>query len=331
MNNDFIKYYKADSWQNDMNHFGRAAKPFFFIFDFEMSFPVLIPFEELPSLPISFSFPGFTTQDFTSYSPINPAFSKKAVPFEIYKNAFDIVMKNILYGNSYLVNLTFPTRITLDSSLSSLFHCVSAPYKLLIGENFLVFSPELFIRIKNKQIFTFPMKGTIRASVQEAEKKILTDPKEAAEHATIVDLLRDDLSRVSSNVQVEKYRYIDKIKTNQEDLLQVSSIIKGTLPENYRNGLGDIFKSILPAGSVSGAPKVKTLKIIREAEGSPRGYYTGVFGYFDGINLESAVIIRCIEKMNNTYWFKSGGGITHLSKAEDEYQELIDKVYVPID
>jgi para-aminobenzoate synthetase component 1 len=88
---------------------------------------------------------------------------------------------------------------------------------------------------------------------------------------------------------------------------------------------------LLPAGSISGAPKTKTVEIIRQAEQEKRGYYTGVVGYFDGKNLDCGVMIRFIEKQNGTFFYRSGGGITTQSIAEAEYQETIDKVYVPVD
>jgi len=87
---------------------------------------------------------------------------------------------------------------------------------------------------------------------------------------------------------------------------------------------------LLPAGSVSGAPKKKTVEIIRNAEGQDRGYYTGIFGFFDGNNLDSGVMIRYIEKIGDQLVYRSGGGITTHSNWKSEYQELIDKVYVPI-
>ena len=92
----------------------------------------------------------------------------------------------------------------------------------------------------------------------------------------------------------------------------------------------EILLKLLPAGSICGAPKKKTLEIISKYETYERGYYTGVFGIFDGNNLHSAVMIRFIEKSDGKFIFKSGGGITSLSDPMDEYQELIDKVYVPI-
>jgi len=87
---------------------------------------------------------------------------------------------------------------------------------------------------------------------------------------------------------------------------------------------------MLPAGSVTGAPKKETVRIIRESEKYNRGWYTGIFGVFDGRNLDSAVMIRFIENDSGTMCYKSGGGITFMSNAESEYKELIGKVYVPV-
>jgi para-aminobenzoate synthetase component 1 len=151
-----------------------------------------------------------------------------------------------------------------------------------------------------------------------------------AEHFTIVDLIRNDLSQVANEVKVERFRYLDEIKTAGKNLLQVSSSIRGRLPVNYRSRLGEILFQLLPAGSVSGAPKKKTLEIIREAEKQNRGFYTGVAFYDDGQNLDSCVLIRFIEKLNQGLVYRSGGGITTKSKARLEYQEMIDKIYVPL-
>jgi para-aminobenzoate synthetase component 1 len=89
--------------------------------------------------------------------------------------------------------------------------------------------------------------------------------------------------------------------------------------------------SLLPAGSVCGAPKAKTLEIIRTAESEDRGYYTGVVGWFDGSKLDSGVMISYIEKQGDHFYYRSGGGITDQSELQKEYQELIDKIYVPVD
>ena len=174
------------------------------------------------------------------------------------------------------------------------------------------------------------MKGTIDASIPNAEQIILNDPKEKAEHATIVDLIRNELSIVADHVEVERYRYIDKLSTNKGDLLQVSSEITGQLPENYAEKLGNIIFSLLPAGSICGAPKPKTLEIIEKAEGYNRGFYTGILGWFDGKNLDSAVMIRFIEQQSNKLIFKSGGGITSQSELETPGNALIQTVFVPL-
>ncbi len=192
------------------------------------------------------------------------------------------------------------------------------------------FSPESFVKIKGKTISSFPMKGTIDATLPNAEDLILNDEKETAEHYTIVDLIRNDLNLVSKNVRVERFRFTQKIDTAKGKILQVSSEICGDVPENWNEHLGDIFSKLLPAGSITGAPKEKTVEIIRNVESHQRGFYTGVAGIFDGENVDSAVLIRFIEKKGDRYFYKSGGGITASSVAEKEYQEILQKIYIPV-
>ena len=110
------------------------------------------------------------------------------------------------------------------------------------------------------------MKGTINATLPDAENQLLTNEKEQREHYTIVDLMRNDLSMVAKNIQVKKFRYIDRIKTQKGEILQTSSEIYGKLNENWQNQIGDILEKLLPAGSISGAPKEKTTQIIQQAE-----------------------------------------------------------------
>ena len=174
------------------------------------------------------------------------------------------------------------------------------------------------------------MKGTINASTPSADRLLINDPKETAEHATIVDLIRNDLSMVAEQVSVSRYRYIDKLQTNQGSILQTSSEIQGVLPDDYLTNLGSIIFRLLPAGSITGAPKKKTMQIIKEAETYDRGFYTGIMGYFDGKDLDSAVMIRFVEQEGGKMYFKSGGGITSQSDVENEYNEMKQKVYVPI-
>lgn len=310
-----------------MNKLGSANEPFIFIINYEMNNSLVFP---LASLPGEIKYAVGAEVNYSGICEKKPfSFRKKAVDYSVYKNSFSIVQDALHRGDSFLTNLTFETPVETDLDLHDIFKRSSAPYKLLIENRFVVFSPEVFVKITGNEIASFPMKGTIDASVAEAERIILNDAKETAEHATIVDLIRNDLSMVATNVHVNRYRYIDRICTNTGELLQVSSEIRGRLQNDWQNRVGDILFTLLPAGSICGAPKPRTLEIIAQAEKHERGYYTGVFGIFDGKSVDSAVMIRFIEQKNDTFVFKSGGGITAKSKVFDEYQELINKVYVP--
>ena len=283
--------------------------------------------------------------------------------YEDYERSFNIVKSNIMAGNSYLTNLTCKVPVSSNLSLEEIFHRAKGKYKLLLRRKrnltpFVCFSPETFVRIKGGRIYSYPMKGTLDASLPNAEKQLMEDRKEAAEHATIVDLIRNDLSRVAENVRVDKYRYIDVLHTNKGDILQTSSEISGSLPEDYRQHLGEILDAQLPAGSITGAPKDKTMQIIQEAEGYDRGFYTGIMGIYDQGELNSAVMIRFIEeetspvdfeadgeknfkakegkasegkepKASRKLYFKAGGGITSKSDCRKEYEEVIQKIYLP--
>ena len=305
--------------------------------------------------------------------------------YEDYERSFNIVKSNIMAGNSYLTNLTNRVPVSCNLSLEEIFHRAKGKYKLLlrrkrtqaedkdhlkeeaqnkahlkeenIEENFtpfVCFSPETFVRIKGGRIYSYPMKGTLDASLPNAEKLLMEDRKEAAEHATIVDLIRNDLSRVAEDVRVDKYRYVDVLHTNKGDILQTSSEISGRLPEEYPHHLGEILDAQLPAGSITGAPKDKTMQIIQEAEGYDRGFYTGIMGIYNQGELNSAVMIRFIEeetspvdfeadgeknfkanegkkpKESRKLYFKAGGGITSKSDCRREYEEVIQKIYLPI-
>lgn len=305
--------------------------------------------------------------------------------YEDYEQSFNIVKSNIMAGNSYLTNLTCKVPVSCNLSLEEIFHRAKGKYKLLlrrkrnqaedkvqqkkeeaqniaykkediieeISNPFVCFSPETFVRIKGGRIYSYPMKGTLDASLPNAEKLLMEDRKEAAEHATIVDLIRNDLSRVAEDVRVDKYRYVDVLHTNKGDILQTSSEISGRLPEDYPHHLGEILDAQLPAGSITGAPKDKTMQIIQEAEGYDRGFYTGIMGIYDQGELNSAVMIRFIEeetspvdfeadgeknfkanegkkpKKSRKLYFKAGGGITSKSDCRREYEEVIQKIYLP--
>lgn len=313
-----------------MNQLALEQIPFLFIIDFDMKDIIVKTKEEAENDGIKYNFTGSKNELVNSGEAKEIIFQKFPPQYKRYLDSFEKVIANIKNGNTYLINLTLPTRIETNLSLEEIYDRSIAKYKLLVPGKFVVFSPETFVRIEKGKIFSYPMKGTIDASIKNAAEIILNDTKELSEHYTIVDLIRNDLSMIAKNVMVEKFRYIDEIKTAEKKLFQVSSIISGELSGNYLNKLGELFFKLLPAGSITGAPKKKTVEIINEAEGYKRGYYTGVCGYFDGENLDSAVMIRFIENINGEFFYKSGGGITFLSDPKQEYQELIDKVYVPI-
>ena len=312
-----------------MNKLGKDRIPFLFLIDYEMKMSVVMKLSDLSE---NILFKANEIRNFSNEPERGSKLFLEKFPIshERYLFAFDKVMEHIKNGNTYLLNLTFPTKIKTNYTLEEIFYFSKAKYKLYFENKFVVFSPEKFIKIQDGKIYSFPMKGTIDASIGNAKEKLLNDEKEIAEHNTIVDLIRNDLSIVAKNVRVEKFRYIDEIKTSYKALLQTSSVICGELKENFNETIGDIIFSLLPAGSISGAPKKKTVEIIKEAENYPRNYFTGIFGIFDGKNIDSAVMIRFIENIDNELYFKSGGGITFMSNPESEYQEMIDKVYVPI-
>ncbi len=314
----------------DMNIFGKQHIPFLFIIDFEQKKPLILRANKINSKYIKFHFNRNANIECECIKHNDLKINKKTVEFNDYKKAFEIVKKNIDLGNTYLLNLTKPSQIITDLTFDEIFFKSQAKYRMNFKNEFVFFSPETFIKIERGKISSYPMKGTIDADIENAESIILNDKKEIAEHNTIVDLIRNDLNMVAKNVKVEDFRYIEKIQTNNKNLLQVSSKIIGDLPKDFQKNIGDIVFKLLPAGSISGAPKKKTLEIIKEAENYTRGYYTGIAGYFDGRSLDSCVIIRHIEKIGEDIFYKSGGGITSFSNLEKEYKELDDKIYIPI-
>lgn len=315
--------------RNKMNEYGSKGIPFLFVFDFLCQKPLIYKLDEINPSEIKYSIEGKANY----FPPTNTErleFAVEAVDKKRYLGAFEYIIEHIRHGDSFLLNLTMPSKIESNFSLLDIFYASKAKYKLWLKDEFVVFSPEIFVKTYNNTISSFPMKGTMDAKIENAREKLLSNKKELAEHYTIVDLIRNDLSMVSKNVRVEKFRYIDHLKTNRGELLQMSSEIKGDLKQHWQREIGDIVTKMLPAGSISGAPKKKTVEIILEAEKYNRGYYTGIFGIFDGENIDSGVMIRFVEKTKEGLVYKSGGGITSQSNAEEEYKELMQKVYVPI-
>lgn len=318
-----------------MNALGAATRPFLFVIDYAEEHILVQPLDKVDPSEIRYIFPqadnSTTSSEPTLTSNEPPLWEPQPPTLEEYARSFQIVKSHLHAGNSFLTNLTcrIPLRTTL--SLSQIFERTTAHYRLWWRDRFVCFSPETFVRIHDGEISSYPMKGTALDSAPDAAEKLLSNPKERAEHATIVDLIRNDLSIIATEVEVRRYRYIDRIPTHQGMLLQTSSEIAGRLPYDYLSHLGNLFFRLLPAGSITGAPKTKTCAIIAESETHSRGYYTGVMGVFDGRNLDSAVMIRFVEQApDGSLAFKAGGGITCRSILEKEYEEILHKAYLPL-
>ena len=313
-----------------INDFATSGVPFVFLISFSGDQSYVSTPEAAAASGMYLDMPGMVNHGFKKTASPVIQMSKQPPDPDKYHRAFRQVIEQIHYGNSFLLNLTQPTLVKCNYSLEEIFTLSQAPFRLYLDKHLVVFSPERFIKIRGRTISSNPMKGTIDAGIPGAYSQLASDPKEDAEHNTIVDLIRNDLSTVASLVRVKRFKYIEKLKTHQGELLQMSSEITGKLPADFRKSLGDILFRLLPAGSICGAPKKKTVEIIREVEDYERGFYTGVFGYFDGTNLDSAVAIRYMEQQGKQLVFKSGGGITFQSDWKKEYDEMQKKVYVPI-
>lgn len=327
-----------------MNALGRAERPFFFVISHDLEHNLLF---ELPETGhermAAFSLPlgGMGEQGNWPPLPERLRFIPSPCSMARYAASFASVRNHLMRGDSYLLNLCVATPVETNLTLRHLFRFARAPYRMLLGPDARVpgvhgrgcvcFSPEPFVTVRGRSISTFPMKGTAPAATQEARHWLETDEKENRESATIVDLMRNDLSMAAADVQVRRYRYISPVETRGRTILQCSSEISGRLPEDWRSRLGEILLKLLPAGSVTGAPKEATCRAIAEAEDMERGFYTGIFGFFNGRDLDSAVAIRFMEEDEKGMVYKSGGGITVMSRMEDEYREAISKVYVPFD
>ena len=321
-------YFHSDEIERRMNEAGQRRQPFLFGVEFEMEGGFFIA-DPMSQQEVLFNVNGFGN---TPPSPeTTPSYRFESCPedFHTYSERFRVVMNGLHRGDSYLTNLTISTPIRTSLTLQDILLYSKAKYRLSIPDKLVCFSPECFVTIQQGKVATYPMKGTIDATIPNAREIILNDHKESAEHNTIVDLLRNDLSRIATGVRVNRFRYIDELETSNGTILQVSSEIEGSLPEGYHGQLGSLFFALLPAGSVSGAPKRATIDLIRRAEQQPRGYYTGVAGYFDGERLESFVLIRYIEQQEGDLFFRSGGGITANSICRNEYREALQKVYIP--
>ncbi|TGE39506.1 anthranilate synthase component I [Desulfosporosinus fructosivorans] len=205
-----------------------------------------------------------------------------------------------------------------------------SPYMFYISSDDLEIagaSPETLVKLQSGSLHTFPLAGTKpRGKTEEEdlenEKDLLSDPKELAEHNMLVDLGRNDLGRISKfgTVKVEKYMSIERFS----HVMHIGSTVRGEIRDD-KNAL-DALDAVLPAGTLSGAPKIRACEIINELENNKRGIYGGAIGYIDFTgNLDTCIAIRIAFKKNGKVFIRSGAGIVADSVPENEYQECINK------
>lgn len=188
-------------------------------------------------------------------------------------------------------------------------------------------SPETLVKLCGGKLYTFPLAGTRpRGKTEEEdialEKELLADEKELAEHNMLVDLGRNDLGKIGKfgTVKVEKYLSVEKFS----HVMHIGSTVSADISEG-KTGI-DAINAVLPAGTLSGAPKIRAMQIINELENNKRGIYGGAIGYLDFTgNMDTCIAIRFIYKKNGKVFIRSGAGIVHDSIPENEYQECINK------
>lgn len=258
------------------------------------------------------------------------------IDYKTYSNAIKQVKKEIAQGNTYEVNYTYDYKIKTNVDGYSLFQSLlkrqKTPYNAYIKnqyEEILSFSPELFFELEGNKIKTKPMKGTVKRGKTEKEdlkniKFLKNDIKNRAENVMIVDLLRNDLGKIAKTgtVTVDKLFEIETHKT----VHQMTSEISAELQEN--TSLYQIFEAIFPCGSITGAPKINTMKIIDEVETGTREIYCGAIGLISPDKTIFSVPIRILHKHNSENFYKCrvGGAIVWDSTAEEEWEETLTKI-----
>jgi len=188
-------------------------------------------------------------------------------------------------------------------------------------------SPETLVKLEDGVLHTFPLAGTrkrgkTKEEDDELEKDLLADEKELAEHNMLVDLGRNDIGKISKfgTVQVERYHEVLRFS----HVMHIGSTVRGEIREDL-DAL-DAVDSILPAGTLSGAPKIRACQLINDLENNKRGIYGGAIGYLDFTgNLDTCIAIRIAYKKNGKVFIRSGAGIVADSVPEKEYQECINK------
>jgi len=265
------------------------------------------------------------------------------IPQNDYNSTIEKIQKYIVAGDTYQVNYTFPLETDYSGNPLEQYYnlCMAqrAPYCCYIDSDdfsVLSISPELFFQRTGNKIITKPMKGTAKRGRWNAEDKEIYDKlknskKDRAENLMIVDLLRNDLGRIAKTGSVKTLSLFDIEK--YDTVFQMTSTIEAECDK--KTSLNEILKAIFPCGSITGAPKIRTMEIINEVEKYPRGIYTGAIGYIKpGGDCVFNVPIRTItidkkcvsgECLDRNATFNVGGGIVIDSTYENEYEECLTK------
>ncbi|HEY8116480.1 MAG TPA: aminodeoxychorismate synthase component I [Actinomycetota bacterium] len=289
--------------------------------------------EDLPPLE-----PGRLDPSGSEGSPWRPSVDRA-----IYDAAVERIRELIAAGHTYQVNHTIRLRAMIQGDERGFYRDLCLAQRggyaafLDVGRfRVLSASPELFFRIDGQRITTKPMKGTAPrgrwpAEDEEIAARLVASSKERAENAMIVDLLRNDLGRICRTGSVEVERMVEAERF--ETVWQLTSTIEGDLRPEIT--LLDAFRALFPSGSVTGAPKVRTTRIIADLEDSARGPYCGAIGYLSPpgsgeprANFNVAIRTVVLDTQTRTAEFGVGGGITHDSSASGEYEEILAKARV---
>jgi para-aminobenzoate synthetase / 4-amino-4-deoxychorismate lyase len=292
--------------------------------------------EDLPRLE-----PGRVDPSGSAGSPWRPSVDRAT-----YDAAVERIRELIAAGHTYQVNHTIRLRAMIRGDERGFYRdlCLAqrggyAAFLDLGRFRVLSASPELFFRIDGERITTKPMKGTAprgrwSAEDEEIAARLVASSKERAENAMIVDLLRNDLGRICRTGSVEVERMVEAERF--ETVWQLTSTIEGDLRPEIT--LLDAFRALFPSGSVTGAPKIRTTRIIAELEDSARGPYCGAIGYLappgsgePRANFNVAIRTVVLDTQTRTAEYGVGGGITHDSSASGEYEEIVAKARVLTD
>ncbi len=262
-------------------------------------------------------------------APLSPAFSK-----ENYCAMVERAKHYIREGDIFQVVLSDPMTAPAEGSLFDVYRALRtenpSPYMFYFSSDDVELagaSPETLVKLEDGTLHTFPLAGTRpRGATEEEDKRLeedlLADEKELAEHNMLVDLGRNDVGRVSTlgSVRVERYLSIERFS----HVMHIGSTVSGQLRPD--KDAVDAVNSILPAGTLSGAPKLRACQIIQELEGRKRGIYGGAIGYLDFTgNLDTCIAIRLVYKKNGRVCVQSGAGIVADSVPETEFNECVNK------